>query len=133
MGYENKYVEIIEAEVDNTLFNNHPCRTVEIDGQVWWFAKDVCELLEIKNSRQAVAGLEDEMKQDVQIVDVLGNKIKNPYRNIINFSGVLRLLNTSKTKKGKEFQRMDILITTNEIRELDLNLTKVQDIGRSVL
>lgn len=47
-----------------TLFDykNTKIRTVIIDGDVWFVAKDICDILEIKNSRDAVSNLSEKMK-----------------------------------------------------------------------
>jgi prophage antirepressor-like protein len=47
-----------------TLFDykNIKVRTVIIDGDVWFVAKDICDVLEISNSRDAVSNLSDKMK-----------------------------------------------------------------------
>ena len=47
-----------------TLFDykNTKVRTVIIDGEIWFVAKDVCDILEIANSRDAVSSLSDKMK-----------------------------------------------------------------------
>ena len=44
------------------LFNygEYPVRTVKIDGQVWWVAKDVCDVLGYSNSRDALSRHLDE-------------------------------------------------------------------------
>ncbi|WP_433612548.1 BRO-N domain-containing protein [Dactylosporangium sp. CA-139114] len=43
-------------------------RTVEIDGEPWFVAKDACDALEHSNSRMAVKGLPDRMKAGVRDV-----------------------------------------------------------------
>ena len=40
------------------VFNSTQIRTAIIDGEPWFVAKDVCEVLGIANSRDAVADLE---------------------------------------------------------------------------
>ena len=39
-----------------------PVRTTEIDGETWFVAKDVCDILEHSNSRMAVEELDDDEK-----------------------------------------------------------------------
>ncbi|MDQ7023519.1 MAG: BRO family protein [Candidatus Gracilibacteria bacterium] len=43
-----------------TLFDykNIKVRTVIIDGEIWFVAKDVCDVLGIKNSREAISSLQ---------------------------------------------------------------------------
>ena len=46
--------------------------TVEKDGEVWFIAKDVCNVLGIKNPRQAIKALDTDERDDVQILDSIG-------------------------------------------------------------
>ena len=46
-------------------------RVVEKDGDPWFVAKDVCDCLEVGNSRDAVATL-DEDEKGVATIDTLG-------------------------------------------------------------
>lgn len=54
----------MENNKNVTLFDykNIKVRTVIIDGDVWFVAKDVCDILEIANSRDALSSLSDNMK-----------------------------------------------------------------------
>ncbi len=47
-----------------TLFDykNIKVRTVIIDGDIWFVAKDICDILKISNSRDAISNLSDKMK-----------------------------------------------------------------------
>jgi anti-repressor protein len=56
---------MIEKETNTiTLFDykNVKVRTVIIDGEIWFVAKDICDILEIANSRDAVSNLSEKMK-----------------------------------------------------------------------
>ena len=55
-------------------FDSHAVRVVEIDGQPWFVAKDVCACLEIDNHRNVVARL-DEDEKGVQTLDTLGREV----------------------------------------------------------
>ena len=50
------------AEIQIFCYKSLPVRTTEIDGEIWFVAKDVCEVLEIANSRDAVSNLDDDEK-----------------------------------------------------------------------
>ncbi|MBP6257265.1 hypothetical protein KA405_06335 [Patescibacteria group bacterium] len=47
-----------------TLFNykDIKVRTVIIDGDVWFVAKDICDILDIKNTTDALSNLSSRMK-----------------------------------------------------------------------
>ena len=36
------------------IYNEHPVRIVDRDGNPWFVAKNVCDILEIGNSRQVI-------------------------------------------------------------------------------
>lgn len=65
-------------------FDSHAVRVVEIDGQPWFVAKDVCACLEIDNHRNVVARL-DEDEKGVQTLDTLGGAQEMA---VINESGL---------------------------------------------
>ncbi len=54
-------------------YENKQIRTQQIDGQIWFIAKDICEILDIKNSREAIKNLDDDDKKIVNH-DTLGGK-----------------------------------------------------------
>jgi len=54
-------------------FRSQEIRTdLDIDGNPWFCAKDVCAALEILNSRDAIAKLDDDERRDVGIPDAIG-------------------------------------------------------------
>lgn len=76
-------------------------RTIIIDGETWFVAKDVCDILELDNNRQAVSRLDDDEK-GVTIIDTLGGAQE---MQIINESGIYALTLTSRKPEAKEFKR----------------------------
>lgn len=50
-------------------YQGNQVRTLLIDGEPWFVAKDICDVLEIANSRQAVSYLDDDEKASVIIND----------------------------------------------------------------
>ena len=65
-------------------FDSHAVRVVDIDGQPWFVAKDVCACLEIDNHRNVVARL-DEDEKGVQSLDTIGGPQEMA---VINESGL---------------------------------------------
>ena len=45
-------------------YKSNKVRTVEQDGQVWFVAKDVCDILEIKNHKDAIKELDGDNDSD---------------------------------------------------------------------
>lgn len=76
-------------------------RNVVIKGEPWFVAKDVCDILELTNSRKATAGLDDEEK-GVTISDTPGGQQS---LTIINESGLYSLIMQSRKPKAKSFKK----------------------------
>lgn len=76
-------------------------RNVVIKGEPWFVAKDVCDILELTNSRKATAGLDDEEK-GVTISDTPGGQQS---LTIINESGLYSLIMQSRKPKAKAFKK----------------------------
>ena len=89
-----------ELEVFN--YNGNNVRTVIIDGEVWFVAKDICDVLDISNSRDAISELDNDERADVAIND--GNR-GNPNTSIISESGVYALVFKSRKPEAKLFSR----------------------------
>ena len=69
------------------LFNyeENAVRTVNQDGEIWFVAKDVCDILEIKNPTDAIKSL-DEDERSMFYIGRQGEA------NIINESGFYKLV-----------------------------------------
>lgn len=72
-----------------------------IDGEPWFVANDVCNILGIVNSRDALSRLEDDEK-GVGITDTLGGKQE---MNIVNESGLYNLIFQSRKPEAKKFRK----------------------------
>ena len=86
------------------VFNNSEfgkVRTMVIQNEPWFVAKDVCECLEIKNSRDALSRLDDDEK-GVVLTDTLGGKQE---MTTINEYGLYSLVLGSRKKEAKDFKR----------------------------
>lgn len=75
--------------------------TIEVDGEVWFLAKDVCALLEIQNVSREVASLDEDEKLMYQI------RIAGQMRdaNFVNESGLYTLVFKSKKPSAKKFRK----------------------------
>lgn len=83
-------------------FEGRAIRVVEDDAGVPWFvARDVCDALELKNSRQVVDRL-DEDEKGVHIVDTLGGSQEV---STVNEPGLYNLTLTSRKPEAKRFKR----------------------------
>ena len=76
-------------------------RVADKNGEPWFVAKDVCEILGVANSRDAVGNLEEDEK-GVVITDTLGGKQEV---SIISESGLYSLIFRSRKPEAKAFSK----------------------------
>lgn len=79
-------------------FNGNNIRVIDKDGQPWWIAKDVCEILELSNPTVAIAELEEDERAKYS----LGRQGE---ANIINEPGLYSLVLRSRKPEAKAFKR----------------------------
>ena len=81
--------------------NLNDLTTIDIDGEAWFVASEVCNLLEIKNTSDAVSRLDD----DEKLTSAL--PISGQTRNvtIISESGLYALIFKSKKPSAKKFRK----------------------------
>lgn len=88
-----------ELQVFN--YSDKPVRTLLKDGEPWFVANDVCNILDLSNPRMAVSRL-DEDEKGVSIIDTLGGKQEV---SIISESGLYALIFTSRKEEAENFKR----------------------------
>ncbi|MBQ6664145.1 MAG: Bro-N domain-containing protein [Synergistaceae bacterium] len=89
------------ADIAIFCYKSMPVRTTIIDGEVWFIAKDVCNVLEIGNSRDAVSSLDDDEK-GVAKTDTLGGMQD---MTVISEAGLYALIMKSRKPEAKAFSR----------------------------
>lgn len=82
-------------------YEDKPVRTVLVGGEPWFVAKDVCDILEIANSRDAVGRL-DEDEKGVVSTDTPGGRQEMA---AVNEPGLYNLVMGSRKPEAKMFQR----------------------------
>jgi prophage antirepressor-like protein len=90
---------------DIKIFNyrSNEIRTVvDGNGEPWWVAKDVCEVLGILNHKDAISALDDDEKDGVGITDPIGREQRT---NVINEPGLYTLIIRSNKPEAKPFKR----------------------------
>ncbi|MDU2209364.1 MAG: phage antirepressor KilAC domain-containing protein [Veillonella sp.] len=111
------------------IFKNNQFGNVRIvmKGQEPWFvAKDICNCLEINNSRQALIRLDDDEKNSVILNDGTPG---NPEKSIVNEYGLYSLVLSSRKPEAKEFKRW---ITHDVIPQIRKTGQYVADIPRTL-
>lgn len=87
--------------IQSFAFDGHAMRVVMIDGQPWFVAKDVCNALELENSRMALERLDDDEK-GVSSIDTLGGEQEMA---VINESGMYNLILGSRKPEARRFKK----------------------------
>ena len=82
-NYESKEVRVIQDD----------------NGKPWWVAFDVCEVLGLSNTTEALKGLDEDEKSTLRISE------GGPERNIINEPGLYSLIIRSNKPEAKKFKR----------------------------
>ena len=85
-------------EIQMFNFNGNDIRVIDKDGQPWWVAKDVCDILELSNPTVAIAELEEDERAKYS----LGRQGE---ANIINEPGLYSLVLRSRKPEAKAFKR----------------------------
>lgn len=83
-------------------YQGNKVRTVIKNNEPWFVAKDVCDILDIKNNRDAISRLDDDEKDAVGITDSIGRKQQT---TIISESGLYNLIFLSRKPEAKQFKR----------------------------
>jgi anti-repressor protein len=82
-------------------FESHDVRTVVIEDEPWFVAKDVCLILGINKSRDAIARLDEDERRPVRM-DTLGGQQQ---MTALSESGLYSLILRSDKKEAKRFRK----------------------------
>lgn len=112
-------------------YNNKTIRTINKKGEVWFVAKDVCEVLEISNYRDAVEKLDDDEK-GVGVSDTLGGEQS---MIIISESGLYSLIFRSNKPEARAFRKWVTAEVLPAIRKTGkyLSTEKVLDLTNEIV
>lgn len=82
----------------SNFFDGHELRIIEKDNEIWFVAKDVCEILEISNPSMAIQRLDDDERAKF-------NLGRQGLTNVVNEYGLYNLVLGSRKPEAKEFKR----------------------------
>ncbi|MFS2220497.1 Bro-N domain-containing protein [Commensalibacter sp. A3DC] len=83
-------------------FNSIDVRVFTKDNKAWFVLNDVCKILELENSRNVTARLDNDEKDYVHIMDAIGRERET---TIINESGLYSLILRSRKSEAKRFKK----------------------------
>lgn len=93
----------MNTEIQLFNFNSATMRVLtDKNGEPWFIAKDVCDILGLENSRKATAELDPDEKNTVTISDGIPG---NPNKTIISEPGLYTLIMRSRKPEAHEFKR----------------------------
>lgn len=132
--------EYLDSKPENQMtftFKNshdHNIRTIiREDGSVWFVAKDVCDVLELVNSRKAVSDLDGDEKADVTISDTSSNgTVQRRSMKIISESGLYALIFKSRKPEAKKFRKWVTSEVLPQIRRTGAYMPCQQELDQPV-
>jgi anti-repressor protein len=77
-------------------------RTVIQDGEPWFVANDVCEILDFANPSETLKRLDEDEVNSTEVIDTLGRKQNT---NVVNEAGLYSLVLGSRKPEAKQFKR----------------------------
>lgn len=80
-------------------YHSHNVRTVIMENEIWFIAKDVCEVLEIKNTSDALKRLDEDEVTRFNLGGLSGEI------NIVSEAGLYSLILGSRKAEAKRFKR----------------------------
>lgn len=93
----------MNTEIQTFSFNNASLRTLtDENGDPWFVAKDVCNILGLNNVGQALARLDDDEKSSITLNDGTPG---TPNKAIVSESGLYSLILASRKPEAHEFKR----------------------------
>jgi prophage antirepressor-like protein len=103
----------VSQEIVPFEFNGNQVRTLLIDGEPWLVAKDVCDVLGLGNTSQALVPL-DEDEKGVTTADTPGGPQQMA---VVNEPGFYSLVFRSRKEEAKAFRRWVTHTVLPELRE----------------
>lgn len=87
-------------------FKGHQVRVVELEGNPWFVAADVCKLLSLPNVTMALTRLDPADHQHVRKCNLNSGEVSFPNRgaNMVSEAGLYELISGSERPEAKEFR-----------------------------
>lgn len=89
------------SDIQIFCYKAMPVRTTEINGETWFVAKDICDILEIVNPSDATQVLDDDEKGIANIYTPGGMQSMT----VIDESGLYNLIFRSRKNEAKQFRK----------------------------
>ncbi|SLJ94580.1 BRO family, N-terminal domain [Paenibacillus sp. RU5A] len=89
----------MDKQIQIFNFNSSAVRVIEKDGQPWWVAKDVCEVLDLSNPTVVLQRLDNDEVAKFNLGGLHGEA------NVVNEFGLYSLILGSRKPDAKQFKR----------------------------
>lgn len=90
------------SQVSVFNFKDAAVRTVVVDGDPWWIAKDVCSILGLADGRTSLGALDEDERHSMPVEDSVGRQQE---MLAINESGLYSLILRSRKPEAKAFKK----------------------------
>ncbi|MBQ6908547.1 MAG: hypothetical protein IJQ29_00395 [Synergistaceae bacterium] len=110
-------------------FEEQAVRVVMQGGEPWWVARDICNVLDIQNTTQAVEKLDDDER-------AMFNIGRQGEANIISESGLYSLIIRSDKPEAKKFKRWvthEVIPSIRKTGRYELKKAQMPRIGRGII
>ena len=115
-------------------YNGSAVRTVNKDGEIWFVAKDVCDVLELTNPTEALKALDDDEKMTLRISEGhSGQRGGAQMINIITESGLFALVLRSNKPEAKKFRKWVTGTVLPQIKRTGSFSVKPDKLSRSIM
>lgn len=82
-------------------FEGHDVRMIVKNGEPWWVAKDVCDVLGINNPSDAVKRIDTDDLEQIEVIDAIGRKQKSW---VVNEPGLYSLILRSDKPQARRMK-----------------------------
>lgn len=94
--------DVGEIEVFNFSQEKAPVRVQLINGDPWFVAKDICEVLEHSNHKMAIKTLDEDEVSTAYLIDAMG---RNQEMKVVSESGLYSLIFQSRKPEARKFRK----------------------------
>jgi anti-repressor protein len=92
----------METDITPFAYGDQQVRVVTRDGEPWFVARDVCDVLAITNAGNVLAALDEDERSSIRIADGTSG---NPNKALVSEAGLYSLILRSRKSEAKAFKR----------------------------
>ena len=126
---KNFFSEVPAGLRDISYISNQHVRTIMINGEPWFVAKDVCDILDIKNPSDTLKKVLSDWESDIDTIYTRSSNGTEQKREvgIVNESGLYHLIFISRKPEAEAFRRwvtQDLLPTLRKTGRYEIGTPK---------